>query len=608
MIHIIKGTQTITLSGCGFDVEKGTLYYNSGSELIAYDIATGVRETVLNVNINDCTVLDDGLHKVILTTVYQGYASELVAYQFDGTTGSWSNGITLTDKGKYIRDYSAVMEADGKISAVINFVDIDEDSEKIYGNAELCVMDFAETEDLMIGDGVYYDEKFIAPGATLPLYFNVTINGWNAIEKFEVDILDESGTVIQSGEVSCGISPGDTVETSFNYKLPSIVQNQKLTLKVYTENETNFSDNMVQVEIGMADIVLDNLYLESSETGAVLKGTVQNLGYKDAGDVEVTVYNWNMEGDVIGKEDIGTVQKQESREFEIAVPQTYLDVNPLSSGNVLYVTATSNMDELDYVNNTVQYLVKSSSDEPIVLNYRSLTMQKKEAKQLQVVYSSVTDLSESTVQWKSSNDSVVSVEDGKLTAVSSGEAVITATVGSYQAVCHVLVSDGVSVESVYLDEMSINILVGNTKQLSAHILPEDAANQKAIWESDFPSVATVSSDGIVKGVRVGSAIVTAYTEDGYKSVSCQITVSQQKNQSYTAEFVGGEGVRGTKPTAITRRAGEIFALPENTFQKEGMLFAGWSDGTRSCQPGEYYKMPYHDMLFTALWSSGGVGK
>ena len=97
-----------------------------------------------NVNINDCTVLDDGLHKVILTTVYQGYASELVAYQFDGTTGSWSNGITLTDKGKYIRDYSAVMEADGKISAVINFVDIDEDSEKIYGNAELCVMDFAE--------------------------------------------------------------------------------------------------------------------------------------------------------------------------------------------------------------------------------------------------------------------------------------------------------------------------------------------------------------------------------------------------------------------------------------------------------------------------------
>ena len=59
MIHIIKGTQTITLSGCGFDVEKGTLYYNSGSELIAYDIATGVRETVLNVNINDWKFVND---------------------------------------------------------------------------------------------------------------------------------------------------------------------------------------------------------------------------------------------------------------------------------------------------------------------------------------------------------------------------------------------------------------------------------------------------------------------------------------------------------------------------------------------------------------------
>ena len=140
---------------------------------------------------------------------------------------------------------------------------------------------------------------------------------------------------------------------------------------------------------------------------------------------------------------------------------------------------------------------------------------------------------------------------------------------------------------------------------SAHVLPDNATNQKVIWKSDTTSVATISSDGIVKGVGVGSANVTAYTEDGYKSVSCRITVSQKENQLYTAEFAGGEGVRGTKPTAITCKAGELFTFPENSFQKDGMLFAGWSDGTRRYQSGEYYKMPYHNVLFTAQWSRDG---
>ncbi len=604
-IHMIKGTQTVTLPGCGFDVENGTLYYNSGSELVAYDLAAGTQETVLHANISDCTVLDDGIHKVILATVYHGYTSELAAYQFDRGTGTWSNGIVLTDRGKYIRDYSAVMQADGTVSAAVNFVEVDEDSEKIYGNAELCVIDFGETEDLTIGEGAYYDEKLIAPGATLPLYFHVTNNGWKAVEKFRAEILDESGAVLQSGEVLCRIAPGDSAEASLHYKIPSSVQNQKLAIRIYTENETDCSDNEAQVEIGMADIALSGLYLKGSETDMVLKGIVRNLGYKDAQDVEVTAYNQNTEGNVIGKAEIGSLQKRESREFEVTVPQEYLNMNPLSSGNILHVTAASNMDELDYVNNTVRYLIKPSSDEPIALNYRSLTMRPEETEQLQIVYSNGADLSGSDVQWESSDDSVVLVENGKLTAVSSGKAEITATAGSYQAACSVLVLSGVPVGGVYLNEMSVIVLSGDEKQLTAHVLPENAANQNVTWESDAPSVAVVSQDGIVTGVGAGTAVVTVYTEDGYKSASCRVTVSEPEPepQSYTAEFAGGEGAAGAEPAAFTCRAGESFTLPENTFQKEGMLFAGWSDSTGSYQPGESYEMPAHHVLFTALWAS-----
>ena len=601
VIHMIKGTQTVALPGCGFDVENGTLYYNSGSELIAYDLATGTQETVLYANLNDCTVLDDGIHKVILTAVYHGYTSELVAYQFDRATGTWSDSIPLTDKGKYIRDYSAAMQADGTVCAAVNFVEVDEDSEKIYGDAQLCVIDFGETEDLSIGDGAYYDEKLIAPGATLPLYFDVTNNGWKAVEKFQVEILDASGAELQSGEVLCRIAPGDRAEASYNYKIPSTVQHQKLTVRIHTENETNRSDNEAQFEIGMADIALSGLYLKGSETDMFLKGTVKNLGYKDAGEVEVAVYDQNMEGNVIGKATIGSLLKQEGSEFEIAVPQEYMNMNPLSSGNVLYITAVSDQDELDYVNNTVKYLIKPSLDEPIALNYRSLAMQQGETEKLQIVYSNGADWTEDAVQWESSDDSVVTVEDGKLVAVSPGRAVVTATVGSCEASCSVLVLGG-----VYLNEMSVAVLLGGEKQLTAHVLPENAADQNVAWESDDPSVAVVSQDGIVTGVGAGTAVVSVYTEDGYKSASCKVTVSEPEPepepQSYTVVFdTQGHGVAPEKLTGI--HSGDKISEPE-PLTEEGYRFIGWYKDASCTEKWDFAKDAVQsDTILYAGWKA-----
>ncbi len=77
---------------------------------------------------------------------------------------------------------------------------------------------------------------------------------------------------------------------------------------------------------------------------------------------------------------------------------------------------------------------------------------------------------------------------------------------------------------------------------------------------------------------------------------------------YTATFVGGDGATGTAPTALSAEQGETITLPENTFERLGFAFAGWSDGTTVYQPGDAYLMDAVDVVFTAQWKDAGGEK
>jgi uncharacterized protein YjdB len=57
------------------------------------------------------------------------------------------------------------------------------------------------------------------------------------------------------------------------------------------------------------------------------------------------------------------------------------------------------------------------------------------------------------------------------------------------------------------------------------VTPSNASNKNVLWNSSDTLVATVNTSGIVTGVAVGSATITATTEDGSYTESCSITVS-----------------------------------------------------------------------------------
>lgn len=67
--------------------------------------------------------------------------------------------------------------------------------------------------------------------------------------------------------------------------------------------------------------------------------------------------------------------------------------------------------------------------------------------------------------------------------------------------------------SITLDQSELTIKVGKTATLTPTIEPADATNKNVTWSSSDETVATVS-DGVVTGVKPGTAEITAKTANG----------------------------------------------------------------------------------------------
>lgn len=137
------------------------------------------------------------------------------------------------------------------------------------------------------------------------------------------------------------------------------------------------------------------------------------------------------------------------------------------------------------------------------------------------------DATNKAVTWSSSDASVASVDNsGKVTALKDGTATITATSADtgVQANCKVTVTDPSKVKGMTIKTKTLALSENQSKALEVEIQPETAANKKVSWKSSDASVATVSDDGVVKGIALGSADITATSDDGGFTATCKVTV------------------------------------------------------------------------------------
>ena len=130
------------------------------------------------------------------------------------------------------------------------------------------------------------------------------------------------------------------------------------------------------------------------------------------------------------------------------------------------------------------------------------------------------DATDKTVAWSSSDESVAKVDNGKVTAVKSGKATVTAKCGVKTAECAVTVT--VPVSSITLDKTTLSLVIGESFTLTATVKPDDATDKTVTWSSSDESVARVDN-GKVTAVKSGKATVTA--KCGVKTAECAVTVT-----------------------------------------------------------------------------------
>ena len=83
--------------------------------------------------------------------------------------------------------------------------------------------------------------------------------------------------------------------------------------------------------------------------------------------------------------------------------------------------------------------------------------------------------------------------------------------------------EGISLPSSY------NIKVGEEKRLNLEYMPTQASNREVTWKSEDESIATVDKEGRVKGIKTGSVKIVATSQEGNKTATTIVNVTDKNN-------------------------------------------------------------------------------
>ena len=218
-----------------------------------------------------------------------------------------------------------------------------------------------------------------------------------------------------------------------------------------------------------------------------------------------------------------------SSDKTIATVSTAGKVTGVKAGTAT-ITATSKATGLTATCTVTVGYVKLDKTEASVEKDKAVTLKA-------TVYPS--SLTDKTVTWTSSDKTIATVSTaGKVTGVKAGTATITATSNStgLKTTCKVTVS------YVKLDQTDTALEKGKTMTLTATVYPSSLSDRSVTWKSSNTAIATVSTAGKVKGVKAGTATITATSKATGLKTTCTVTVGYVKLDQTEASVEKGKTV------------------------------------------------------------------
>ena len=198
------------------------------------------------------------------------------------------------------------------------------------------------------------------------------------------------------------------------------------------------------------------------------------------------------------------------------------------------------------------------------LNKSSVTLKMGEIDEVTLV-ATVTSSEERKIVWSSSNSKVATVDsNGKVTAVSEGTAIITVYTAGKQESCTVTVkAPRTSSITISKNSLILNAPKERTYQLTATITPVNSIDP-VYWNSSNKDIATVDSNGKIKAVGKGTAIITATS--GTKSASC--TVQVNSSRVYKAQYYNPSNGTVSSERTSSSDLGFWLYIPEVSMVKD----------------------------------------
>lgn len=147
------------------------------------------------------------------------------------------------------------------------------------------------------------------------------------------------------------------------------------------------------------------------------------------------------------------------------------------------------------------------------------------------------NVSNSGVDYYSSDSSVVRVYNGKIRGLKEGKATITAISWNNQRISKanvIVTKPQVALKDIKIDQEKRVINVNEKGSIKVEFTPSNASDKTMYWTTDNPEVLRIYNEDF-RGLKEGKATVTGYSRAGGKVVSCEITV-RDNSKNYVKEI------------------------------------------------------------------------
>lgn len=419
---------------------------------------------------------------------------------------------------------------------------------------DLCISSVLPQSKLEMG-AIEYTEEDMMPGDTAVLTVPVTNDGLESTgTNDKVQIV--CGTEVIGGAVlNQKMEPGQTEQVEITADMPeNLPENAELT--VQTISEAGGSDDTQQITAGGAEL---NLTVEQPDMDTFSVIVSNTSGYDTTASLSIK----NETGETLGTEELGNIAagEQVTRSFtreklaalggdtlEIEVSNGGQDLLPFNNTASIYVgeDALKTLDHLVASKTKAEYkkgevlnlndlqirAVYTDGSEAIVTDYTTnvsdIDMKVPGEKELVITYEEVYRTRKVNMPITVRNVSEDKPEEpdtpggGHQTEPDKGNnQTIPGASSGQNAGQNTVHTDNmqrpIKINAMRLSAISNKIAAGKRVKLTADISPVNASDQRLIWSTSNPKVATVSQSGVVtvkKKTGGKSVIITARAADG----------------------------------------------------------------------------------------------